>query len=336
MSGETAVQAVPDAAPQKVSGREAYLQQNAERMEQEYDGNTVDESDTLDEGTPDESMESDAGADGALAADTTDETEADIDDDTPAESESDAGVWEERYKDTQAKLTETSQELSRMRSEESEAFGELTGARFEMNQHLDKAKAVAEYWGSLAEASVRKARAIDFSQVPPDQIGQAQQFVRQAEIQYQQTMQQMQQTLGQVEQAKKEATAKEVAIARAQLTRQIPDFDTGAPGQTGYDRIREFAVQSGVNPQVMNDITDPGLIALIHGAMTVSSAPDTIETVTKKTQVKRKAAQNLRVRDEAGRFKQADQKFRSATTKAQRKQAYLERENSRFRKEYDR
>jgi len=321
-----------------------FEQRTTQRLEAEYaakDGGNpptpVEESD-IQEDTPDLTAESEAVEDDAAATGDTSEEESDIDEDTPDEPELDEVTWEKRYKDSQIDIkesreaaTQASEELSRIRSEESETYAQMTSARFELEDRTKESEQIAQYWANKAMADVQRARSINFANVPPEQIAQAQQWQQQAEINFQQTQQALNHTVEQGKKLREDSLSREAAISRAQLTREIPDFDTV------YPEIGKFAVDQGVNPQVFKDIVDPGLIRLINRAMTLSATPDIIET-TKQTKAKvpRSRTVQNQPRSLDGRYKKVDEAFRKSTDKNERARLWEERANLRLAKEKQR
>lgn len=315
-----------------VSPMEGIRQRIEERLEAESSSSEPEavpetESD-LDE-TPELSAESEVSEDGALAADETEVDEEDLDETPESEAEGDT-VWEKRYKDTQAEYTKVSEELSRFRAEESQVFADMTGARYELEDKLTQGEQMAQYWANKAMAEVQQARQVNFANVPPDQIAQAQQWVQQTEAKFQQTQQELQRTMEAAKQAREDALAREAKISRARLTREIRDFDTV------YPEIGKFAVDQGVNPAVFRDIVDPGLIRIINMAREMAGTPDAIETVTKKPKAKTHKVKNAPQlqRDEAGRFKKAEEAMRTARTPQERQKAFFEKKQMQLDREY--
>ena len=133
----------------------------------------------------------------------------------------------------------------------------MTSARFELEDRTKESEQIAQYWANKAQADVQRARSINYAQVPPEQISQAQQWQQQAEINYQQTQQALNHTIEQGKKLREDSLSREAAISRARLTREIPDFDQR------YPDICKFAVEQGVSPEVFRDIIDPGLIRTV-------------------------------------------------------------------------
>lgn len=316
-----------------ISPRETYLQANAGRYEKEYaDKEPVNAKDQIDSDIehdiPDDSLESDAGDDGALAATDQTEDDSDIDEDTPEGSDVDEGAFEDRYKELQATYTETSQELSALRKEMTDQAEEFTRARFDIQDKVLNVEKAAEFWANMAQGDLQRLEQVNVSQLNQEQYTQWQQQ-RQIAVQIaQQRHQALALTQEQAQAALKTVTDREVQISRSRLERSIDDFDNA------YPEIGKFAVSQGVNQQVFRDIKDPGLIELIHRHMKTVGQPDAIKTIKTKTKAKNRQAKVARGRDERGRFSAADQKFRSARNSKERKQAFLNRENDRFAREY--
>ena len=317
----------------------SFQERTAQRLEAEYAGNTAPkgakpvEASDLEE-TPDLTAESEVAEDDAVATDGTEEEESDLDE-TPEEEESEHTDWEKRYKDSQIDIqesreaaTQASEELSRVRSEESDTYAQMTSARFELEDRTKESEQIAQYWANKAQADVQRARSINYAQVPPEQISQAQQWQQQAEINYQQTQQALNHTIEQGKKLREDSLYREAAISRSRLTRDIPNFDTV------YPDIGKFAVEQGVNPQVFKDIVDPGLIRLINRAMNMSATPDIIETTK---QNKAKAPKSRSTQDQPrsldGKYKKVDQAFKKSRNPKERAALWEERAKMRLAKE---
>ena len=318
----------------------SFQERTAQRLEAEYAGNTAPkgakpvEASDIQEDIPDLTAESEVAEDDAVATDGTEEEESDLDE-TPEEEESEHTDWEKRYKDSQIDIqesreaaTQASEELSRVRSEESDTYAQMTSARFELEDRTKESEQIAQYWANKAQADVQRARSINYAQVPPEQISQAQQWQQQAEINYQQTQQALNHTIEQGKKLREDSLSREAAISRSRLTRDIPDFDTV------YPDIGKFAVEQGVNPQVFKDIVDPGLIRLINRAMNMSATPDIIETTK---QNKAKAPKSRSTQDQPrsldGKYKKVDQAFKKSRNPKERAALWEERAKMRLAKE---
>jgi hypothetical protein len=318
---------------------QSFVERTAQRLEAEYAGNEAPkggqpvEASDLEE-TPDLTAESEADEDDASATGDTTDDESDLEE-TPEEEPLDEVTWEKRYKDSQIDIQESreaasvaGEELSRIRSEESDTYAQMTSARFELDDRTKESEQVAQYWANMAQADVQRARSINFALVPPDQVAQAQQWQQQAEIKFQQTQQALNHTIEQGKKLRDDSLSREAAISRARLTREIPDFDAA------YPEIGKFAVDQGVNPQVFKDIVDPGLIRLLNRAMNMSATPDIIET-TKQT--KAKAPKSRSTQDQPrsldGKYKKVDAAFKKSRNPRERAALWEERANLRLAKE---
>lgn len=326
-------------AEQELSFDERMIQ----RLEAEYESKDpnggkppqpVEVSDVDD--TPEPTAESEDDSDGVLSAEDTDETESDVDDDTPEEEELDDIPWEQRYKDSQKDIQESreaakqaTEQLESLRAEESAAMADITGARFELQDLAEKNEQIAQHWANKALLEVQQARSINFANIPPEQVAQAQQWQQQAEINYQRTQAELSQTIESASKARADAIAREAAISRAKLTREIPNFDEV------YPELGKFAVDNGVNPKVFQEIVDPGLIKAIYKLMTLSATPNTIEAVKKTIQAKApraKSGQN-QPRSIDGKFKRVDEAYRKEKDPKQRARLWEERTALRLAKE---
>jgi len=311
------------------SSQDQYLQRNSARLEAEYAEKEppADELDT--DGIPNEDVESEAGDDGALAITDNDDDDSDTDG-IPDEEESDEGDYEQRFKDTQASLTETSQELSELKTEYSERAGALTLAEFSVEDKLVEAEQVAGFWSNVAQQELQQLHQVQVQGLNQEQYANYQQALATAQQKAGYLNQALENTQKQSMAVKDENMRRVVAASKAELSTSIDNFNEV------YPDIGKFAVDSGVNPKVWQEITDPGLVKILYKAMQASAAPDAIETAVTKTKAKKQRTQNLRARDEGGRYKQADKAFRTAKTPRDRKAAYLSREQSRMEREYRR
>jgi hypothetical protein len=320
----------------------SFQERTAQRLEAEYAGDAAPkgvppvEASDLEE-TPDLTAESEVAEDDAVTTDGTEESESDLEE-APEEEESENTDWEKRYKDSQIDIQESreavneaKEELSRVRSEESDTYAQMTSARFELEDRTKQSEQIAQYWANMAQADVQRARSINFAQVPPEQVAQAQQWQQAAEIKYQQTQQALNHTIEQGKKLREESLAREAAISRARLTRDIPNFDDV------YPELGKFAVEQGVNPEVFKEIVDPGLIGLINRAMNMSATPDIIET-TKQTKAKAPKARSTQdqPRSTDGKYKKVDQAFKKSRNPKERAALWEERAKLRLAKERQR
>lgn len=316
------------AAPTGVQAAQADAQARLEAEMGGADDGVVVPGDELDQGdlAPGDLTESEAGDDGALASDGTEEEDSDLGEEAPDDDETESTDWEKRYKDSQQHIEATSaerdqavEEVQRVREESAAVFAEMTDARYQLTDQLTEVQQTAEFYNNLAQQEVMRARQINFAAIPAHQVAQAQQYRQAAEVKYQQTAQALEQAKANAARATSDALAREAQISRAQLTREMPDFDTV------YPQLGEFAISEGVNPKVFKDIVDPGLIRLINKAMKMTQTPDVIETVTKKPKAKTPKMRNADQlqRDTKGRFKQAEKRFHNSTGK-ERISAHIE------------
>ena len=314
----------------EVTNRQTIIDADTARFAAEY-GEIEDrgEPDTQ-KSIPEKPMESEAGDDGALAVSETDELESDTEDGIPDEGEEEVTDYEQRFKDTQASLTEKSQELSQLRQEQSEAMAEITSIRFDLTDRMNEAEQVASFWANQAQADVQRLQQVNPQQLTQEQYGQWQQQMAAVQHRANQLNQALAQTQQQSKKARDEAMNREAAIARASLERTIDGF------QEVYPEIGKYAIEQGVNPRVWRDITDPALVRILHRAMQAEAQPDTVETLTKKTLTKKHQTRNAKVRDERGRFKAANKAIQQARTPQERKHAYTARDRMRLEREYGR
>lgn len=221
----------------------------------------------------------------------TDEDDSDISDDTPEDDdEADEGGYKQRFKDTQAKLTETSQQLAAMREEQAESMAELTRTSYELQDRFAEQEQIAGFWMNIAQQDVQRLQQVNVQQLNQQQYAQWQQQSQAAFQRAQQLQQALQQTLAKSKEHRESSRQREAAIARAKLTRSIENFDEA------YPKLGQFAVSKGVNPQVFKEITDPGLIQIIHEAMQLQSQPDAIKKIAQTKQKPNRTAPNARSR----------------------------------------
>jgi hypothetical protein len=314
----------------KLSRKEQYLSQNAERMEAEY-GDKVAEEETDSEGTPVESAESEPGIDDAPGAEEIEASETDTEEDgTPEEDDEGEDGYEERYKELQATYTETSQELAELRTQRATEVAEYTQASHALSDKYGEAEQISGYFQNMAAQELTQLQQVNPQTLNQEQFAQWQQAMNAAGNRVQHFNTAVADVKDKAEGARKQTLARQVEIARRRLDMSIPNFDEE------YSKIGEFAVSRGVDQKVFQDITDPVLIEMIHEARTLSETPDVIENLTRKTQAKKSKTRNAVARDTKGRYKAADRDFRNAKTPAQRKKAFVAREQERFEREYGR
>lgn len=240
-------------------------------------GNTEAEPDS-DTATPETDEVLGADGDDPSATTETEGDESDTGDGTPEEEESDESGYEQRFKDTQAKLTETAQELAQVRAEIADSAADIERARFEYQDKLANQEQVSQLLYQKAFGQYQQLQQVNPATLTQQQFTQWQQQLAHAGREAQEMQQLVQQLQGRSKEVAEQAKARDVAIARATLTRKITDFDAV------YPEIGKFAVSKGVNQKVFEQITDPGLILILHEAMKAVTHPDVIETVTKQRQ----------------------------------------------------
>lgn len=243
----------------------------------------VDELDTSD-GTPDDTVDTDAEVGDTKAGADEDDKDPDTDDGTPEDDDEPVSEYELRFKDTQAKLTETSQELADLRSEYADEAGSLTDAQFALKERADEVEQMAGFFANMSQQNLQQLRQVNVQQLTQEQYANWQQQVNAATTHAAQLDQFIGQAKEQTQKAKDTAMGREVAVSRAQLSKRIPNFDEV------YPDIGKFAAANGVNPRVFRDITDPGLILLLHQGMVASNQPDVIEEVSRRTATKKRPA----------------------------------------------
>ncbi len=317
MSGEQGAERV---------NRQTIMDADTARLAAEYSEPAAEE--TALEEVPVDVVESEASEDGALALDETEQEESDQE--APETEGEEVVDWEKRYKDTQKHIEETNAEMRALREEQAQAMGEVTQARYELADKFQEAEQAAQYWASQAMGDVQRLQSVNVQQLTQEQYGQWQQQMTAAQQRAQLFQQGFKQTQEQAKTARDEALRREATVARAQLERVIPDFDAV------YPEIGKYAVEQGVHPKVWRDITDPGLVRLLHKAMQDSKQPDIIKEVETKTKARKQEVRNLQARDEQGRFRKLERDISSAPDARTRRQLMQERDRLRLEKEYSR
>jgi len=230
-------------------------------------------ADTTDEvSTPagDEVLE--ASDDGALAADDTTEDTGEAS--TPEDEE--VVGFEKRYKDLQAEFTQRTQELSQLKSEVGEREAEITRRAYDLQDRFDEQQQVAEFLAAQYQGEFNQLQQVNVQQLNQQQYAQWQQAIQQASRRAQQTGQTLEGIKARGREIREGNVRRQAAVARASLVRTIDDFDAV------YPEIHKHAVAQGVSADVFREITDPGLIRIIHEHRQMKSQPDVIKKVTQQ------------------------------------------------------
>jgi len=293
MAGEPAIPAA--------AGNVTPIATTESRAEAMY-GTTQTETDT-DSGIPDDAGDLGAGDDDAPAVTDADDGESDTDDSTPDETDAEEATYEKRYKDLQAEFTERTQELSHLKTEMAESQAEVTRATFELQDRYSEQEQVANFLMNQARGEFQQLQNVNVRQLNQQQYAQWQQAIAAAGQKAQQVTQTFEHIKARAKELRDGARSREAAIARAQLTHSIDNFDEA------YPKIGQYAVSEGVNPQVFKEITDPGLIKIIHKAMSLTSQPDVIKKVITKQQSMPSKAQVAKSRTPAAQPKTLAEKM---------------------------
>lgn len=217
---------------------------------------------------------------GALSPESTDTDELGI----PGEEElDDPSTLGKRFKDTQAALTEKSQELAALREEQAESMAEITRRSYELQDAYAEQEEVAQFWASQAMQDLQRFQGVNIQQLTQEQYAGYQRDFAQARQKAEYHQQALNATKARAKAVRERAIQRAAAVSRASLVRAIPNFDEA------YTEIGRYAIQNGVSPDVFREITDPGLIRLIHRGMQADSQKDTIK-VTQQRQAQRVAA----------------------------------------------
>jgi hypothetical protein len=279
-----------------------------ERMYGKQENDTPTDTDT-DTGTPaaDEVLGAEEETD--PAATETDESELDTDTGTPEEEEEEEGGYEKRFKDTQAKLTETAQELSRVRAEYAEEGAALQALEFEYQDKMEQQGRIANYLAQKAFGRVQQLQMINPSTLNQQQYAQWQQELGATQQIAQQTQADLQRIEAEVKDAKAKSVAREIAISKKYLNNAIPDF------AQVYPEICSFMVSQGVSQKVALETTDPGVIKMAHQLMSLLKQPDVIKTTVTQARTTGVApARNARSRTGTPQPKTLEQKLYGVKT----------------------
>lgn len=84
--------------------------------------------------------------------------------------------------------------------------------------------------------------------------------------------------LGGVEQQRQQQLVVQAREAVEVLKRDIPNWSTQV-----YDEIRHFAINNGMAPQIINNLTDPAAIKMLHMAMLYNKGAKAVTKKTNKT-----------------------------------------------------
>ena len=261
------------------------------------------ETDTT-SGIPGDAEALGADADDASAAADTDQNESDTDDGTPEEEETDEAGFEKRYKDLQAEFTVKAQELAQLKTETGEREAEITRSAYALQDLFAEQEQVAEFLLNQYQGDLHQLRQVNVQQLTQQQYTQWQQAQANAAQRAQQTHQALEAVKARSREVKEGAIKRQAAISRASLLRIIDNFDES------YPEIHRHAVSQGVSPDVFREITDPGLIKIIHEHRQMKSQPDVIKKMTTKTQqVGSRPSQIAKSRTPAAQPKTLEQKM---------------------------
>ena len=314
---------------------QTWEQRTAERLQAEMDSNKAPsgpvavEEETSQE-IPLETAESEDEVDGALSdSDTDEEGATDLETETPDDDNAEVITdWESRYKEVQAELGRATDHKAERDAEVAEMTEEYTRGRFEFEDATAQAKQAYDYVMQAATQKANQARQINFAQVPPDQVAQAQQWVQQAMAEEQQVKTAYDQFTQHITAEKDKQLQREVVVARKSLQRQIPDFDTN------YPEIMKHMVELGMSQREASETINPATIRAYYNSMQLSKAPATVEIEKQpKARLPKSRIAQSQSRGLDGKFKKADEAFRSTTDPSKRRDAWEARTRLRLEKE---
>ena len=245
-------------------------------------------ADTTDEvSTPAVTEVLEVSDDGALAAGGA--TEDTIDDGSTPKEEGDDTGYEKRYKDLQAEFTQRTQELSQLKSEVGDREAEITRRTYELQDKFGEQEQVAGFLLSQYQGEFQQLQQVNVQQLNQQQYAQWQQAIQQASQRVQRTNQALEGIQARGRQIREDNIRRQAAVARASLVRTIDKFDEV------YPEIHKHAVAQGVSADVFREITDPGLIRIIHEHRQMKSQPDVIKKVTQSAPARPSAVAKARV-----------------------------------------
>ena len=223
-----------------------------------------------------------------------------------------AGNWEKRYKDTQAKMTEVAEERNAIEREFTESIEGNLRLKHEIEDKMQKADTFLSVIGNGIDSQIANLeQAFRSGQVPPEQMGEARQRYQQLSNQkgqLEQTVTKMSEERAEVDRKTKERQAE---ITRARLARTIPGW-----GPQKYAEMREFATGRGYTAEEFNDHVDHRYFELLNDSMTLHSAPEAVNVRKKRRAQAPVGSMNKdrRSRDGRGRYRQerAEKTFRDS------------------------
>lgn len=282
-------------------------QPEAERPQERADPERVpvDQGESVDEQNDD---------DQALLAndddvDTEDETEEELDSENPSEDDTDEDTetvdWEKRYKDTQAALSEVTQNRKDIEQGLATEEAETLKYRFELEDVQKEARQRAEFWLQTMTGNANQYRNIDWSRVDPANVQNVQQQARQAMAMEQQAQQAYQQHMHQQDEQVQQVRSRDAQIANMRLRRTIPNW-----GNEKLGELREYASSRGYDPKLFSEITSAPLIEMIEESYRLNNPSQTVERTAKKRTRGKPQRQAKRVdKSKRGEVKRANDAF---------------------------
>lgn len=238
------------------------------------------------QGTP-APLEDQADGDSASATAGDEAAESDIENDTPDEDGSEEGGFEKRFKDTQAKLTETSQELSdlsgkydALREEHAGSIAAVAEASHSLRARAQEVDGILQQIAQPVAHQLQQLNSMQVSGLSQEQYGQWQ-ATRQG---LEQQLQGLNQMIRRAQSAYAEAHEREQTVTQRTLDTLIPDF----AGKE--DAIYQHALKKGISERTLRVLNDPYVINLIEEDRLRSESPDAIREVQRTGTGKRRQA----------------------------------------------
>lgn len=225
-------------------------------------------------------------------------------DDTP---EQPAENWEKRFKDTERKLSEVTENRRAIEQEHADMMSANLTLKHGLEDQFTEAKRYVEaYKGGFDQQIAQLENAFNSGMIPPDDLPGARQQYQALVNQRNGLAQQIEQINSQQGEAKKLENERKAEIARVRLARTIPGWS-----RETYDKLGSYAMERGYTAEEFSENVDYRFYELLNDSMQLRQAGDTVKNVKRQRKAngpRRNAKQQPRSAD--GRYRQAKQEFR--------------------------
>ena len=330
-------EATPQAQPVQSFAERKAAQLSEERVGREADVNVRPDADLQETETPEPVSESEPMLDDPEydieATSSEEEYEEDVNPDegtldaNPVPPEQTAEFWEKRFKDTQRKLSEVTENRTEIEREQVDMMSTTLELKHQLEDTFLEAETYANtFKGNVVNQIAQLEAAFNSGQIEPDHLPAARQQYQQLQMQRQHLEGQLTQIKEQRGQAEQVQRDRQAELSRMRLQRTIPDWS-----RDKYREIGEYAQKRGFTADEFNNMVDHRYIELLHDSMQLNSAGSGIGAIQRKKKASgpsRKARQQPRSAD--GKYRQAKQEFHDNPNQkgrfAEMKQRQLEKE----------